>query len=137
MIGKTTLPQMWWPLMGRPSVKLPYCPICGRAWPLEQHHPVRRGAGKLFDANGREVRKPTITLCGFGNNLLDADGRPYCHGLAHVGRLHFRWSEVRGLDTSLAHFPAPYEGGHWEYLLLDDGCDYLTALGMDGWRRLR
>lgn len=137
MIGKTTLPQMWWPLMGRPSVKLPYCPICGRAWPLEQHHPVRRGAGKLFDANGREVRKPTITLCGFGNNRLDADGAPYCHGLAHEGRLHFRWSEVRGLDTSLAHFPAPYEGGHWEYLLLDEGCDYLTALGMDGWRRLR
>ena len=52
MIGKTTLPQMWWPLMGRPSVKLPYCPICGRTSPLEQHHPVRRGAGKLFDANG-------------------------------------------------------------------------------------
>lgn len=98
---------------------------------------MRRGAGKLFDANGREVRKPTITLCGFGNNRLDADGAPYCHGLAHEGRLHFRWSEVRGLDTSLAHFPAPYEGGHWEYLLLDEGCDYLTALGMDGWRRLR
>ncbi|MFR5092544.1 MAG: hypothetical protein ACLTDR_11575 [Adlercreutzia equolifaciens] len=91
MIGKTTLPQMWWPLMGRPSVKLPYCPICGRTSPLEQHHPVRRGAGKLFDANGREVRKPTITLCGFGNNRLDADGTPYCHGSAHEGRLHFRF----------------------------------------------
>lgn len=137
MAKVTTLPQMWWPLMGRPSVTLPYCPICGRSYPLEQHHPVRRGAGKLFDANGREVKKPTITLCGLGNNLLDADGRPYCHGLAHEGRLHFRWSEVRGLDTSLAHFPSPYEGGHWEYLLLDEGCDYLTALGIDGWRRLR
>ena len=33
--------------------------------------------------------------------------------------------------------PSPWEGGHWEYLLLDEGCDYLTALGMDGWRRLR
>lgn len=87
MIGKTTLPQMWWPLMGRPSVTLPYCPVCGRSYPLEQHHPVRRGAGKLFDENGREVKKPSITLCGFGNNLLDADGRPYCHGLAHEGRL--------------------------------------------------
>lgn len=137
MIGKTTLPQMWWPLMGRPSVRLPYCPICGRSYPLEQHHPVRRGAGKLFDANGREVKKPTITLCGFGNNLLDADGRPYCHGLAHEGRLHFRWAEFKGIDDSLGHMPSPWEGGHWEYLLLDEGCDYLTALGMDGWRRMR
>lgn len=115
MIGKTTLPQMWWPLMGRPSVTLPYCPICGRTSPLEQHHPVRRGAGKLFDANGR----------------------PYCHGLAHEGRLHFRWAEFKGIDDSLGHTPSPWEGGHWEYLLLDEGCDYLTALGMDGWRRMR
>lgn len=52
MAKVTTLPQMWWPLMGRPSVTLPYCPVCGRAWPLEQHHPVRRGAGKLFDESG-------------------------------------------------------------------------------------
>lgn len=137
MIGKTTLPQMWWPLMGRPSVTLPYCPVCGRSYPLEQHHPVRRGAGKLFDENGREVKKPSITLCGFGNNLLDADGRPYCHGLDHEGRLHFRWTEFKGIDDSLGHMPSPWEGGHWEYLLLDEGCDYLTALGMDGWRRLR
>ena len=92
MIGKTTLPQMWWPLMGRPSVTLPYCPVCGRS---------------------------------------------YCHGLAHEGRLHFRWTEFKGIDDSLGHMPSPWEGGHWEYLLLDEGCDYLTALGMDGWRRLR
>ena len=136
MLSKTTLPQMWWPLMGRPSLRLPRCPVCGRTSPLEQHHPVRRGAGKLFDANGREVPKPTITLCGFGNNRMDADGRPYCHGLANEGRLHFRWTETRGLDSSLASFPAPGEGGHWEYLLPDEPCDYLTALGMDGWRRL-
>lgn len=121
---KTTLPKMWWPLMGKPSHKATCCPICGRAEPLEQHHPVRRSAGKLFDDSGREVGKPTITLCGFGNHGADADGRPYCHGLAHASRLHFRWAG----DASA--------GGGWEYLLLDEPCSYLTALEMDGWERL-
>ena len=123
MADVTTLAPMWWPLMGRPSVRLPYCPVCGRTRPLEQHHPVRRGAGKLY-RDGVEVEKPTVTLCGFGSNLRDADGREYCHGLAHHNRLHFRWAEA----------DAP-EGGHWEYLRMDEPVDYLTALDMDGWRR--
>ena len=131
-----TLPAILVPLMGAPSIRLDRCAVCGRPSPLNQHHIVRRGAGRLYRA-GVEVEKPTITLCGFGNNLLDADGRPYCHGLAHEGRLHFRWTEFKGIDDSLGHMPSPWEGGHWEYLLLDEGCDYLTALGMDGWRRLR
>ena len=135
MLSKTTLPQMWWPLMGRPSLRLPRCPVCGRAAPQEQHHPVRRGAGRLF-RDGREVPKPTITLCGFGNNLRDADGREYCHGLAHANRLHFRWAEIKGLEQPLGSHPVPWEGGHWEYLLLDEPADYLAALAMDGWRRL-
>lgn len=136
MRGKTTLAKMWWPLMGRPSLRLPRCPVCGRTSPLEQHHPVRRGAGRLF-RDGREVPKPTITLCGFGNNLRDADGREYCHGLAHANRLHFRWADTEQPSGALGDMPFPVEGGHWEYLLLDEPADYLTALGMDGWRRLR
>lgn len=136
MLGKSTLPEMYRPMMGRPSVALPFCAVCGRTSPLEQHHVVRRGAGKLFDGSGREVRKPTVTLCGFGGNLADADGREWCHGLAHANRLHFRWAEHRGVDGALGDLPVPWEGGHWEYLLLDEPTDYLTALGMDGWRRL-
>lgn len=115
-----TLPHHLRPLMGKPSIRMGRCAVCGRAYPLEQHHIVRRSAGKLFDAGGSEVEKPTVTLCGFGNNLKGADGREYCHGLAHANRLHFRWAE----------------GGHWEALVLDEPTSYLEALGMEGWRRL-
>lgn len=55
------------PMMGRPSVRRPYCAVCGRAGvPLNQHHVVRRGAGRLV-AGGVEAEKPTVTLCGSGN----------------------------------------------------------------------
>lgn len=135
MAKVTTLAEMWHPLMGKPSVTLPYCPICGRTSPLEQHHPVRRSAGKLV-RDGREVPKPTITLCGWGNHLRDADGREYCHGLAHDNRLHFRWAETEQPSAALGGMTFPVQGGHWEYLLLDKPADYLEALGMDGWRRL-
>lgn len=121
-----TLPHHLRPLMGKPSVTMGRCAVCGRARPLEQHHIVRRGAGKLFDGTGREIEKPTVTLCGFGNNLKDADGREFCHGLAHANRLHFRWVEADPIAG----------GGHWEVIVLDEACDYLTALRMDGWRPL-
>lgn len=85
-----TLPEYLRPLMEGVTVRTPYCAVCGRVQPLNQHHVVRRGAGKMY-RDGREVEKPTVTLCGFGNNLHDADGREYCHGLAHANRLHFRW----------------------------------------------
>ena len=120
-----TLPAMDQPMMGKPSVRMARCAVCGRTWPLEQHHVVFRSAGKMF-VEGREIEKPTITLCGFGNNLKDADGREYCHGLAHHRRLYFRWVD----DDAIAC------AGHWEYIRLDEACDYLTALRMDGWRPL-
>lgn len=135
MADVTTLAPMWHPLMGRPSVRLPYCPVCGRTSPLEQHHPVRRGAGRLY-RDGREVPKPTVTLCGLGSNLMAPDGTPYCHGLAHANRLHFRWAESEQRSAALGDLPFPVPGGHWEYLKLDEPCDYLTALSMGGWRRL-
>ena len=125
MAKVTTLPAMYQPMMGKPSVRMARCAVCGRTWPLEQHHVVFRSAGKMF-VEGREIEKPTITLCGFGNNLQDADGREYCHGLAHHRRLYFRWVD----DDAIAC------AGHWEYIRLDETCDYLTALRMDGWRPL-
>lgn len=125
MAKVTTLPAMYQPMMGKPPVRMARCAVCGRTWPLEQHHVVFRSAGKMF-VEGREIEKPTITLCGFGNNLQDADGREYCHGLAHHRRLYFRWVD----DGAIAC------AGHWEYIRLDEACDYLTALRMDGWRPL-
>ena len=125
MAKVTTLPAMYQPMMGKPSVRMARCAVCGRTWPLEQHHVVFRSAGKMF-VEGREIEKPTITLCGFGNNLQDADGREYCHGLAHHRRLYFRWVD----DDAIAC------AGHWEYIRLDEACDYLTALRLDGWRPL-
>ncbi len=113
-----TLPIIYQPLMGNPSIKRNRCAICGRSNPLEQHHIVRRGAGKMFDEDDHEIKKPTITLCGFGNHGKDADGKIYCHGIAHANRLHFRWNDG------------------WEYILLDEPTDYLTALDMEGWKRV-
>lgn len=121
-----TLPHHLRPMMGKPSVTRGCCAVCGRPFPLEQHHIVRRGAGKLFDGNGREIEKPTVTLCGFGSNLMDADGREFCHGLAHHNRLHFRWVEADPIACA----------GHWEFIVLDEPTSYLEALSRDGWRRL-
>lgn len=83
MARVTTLEPLLWPLMEGPSVDAGRCVVCGAAWPLNRHHVVRRGAGRLW-RDGREVPKPTLTLCGMGN----ASG---CHALAHANRLHFRW----------------------------------------------
>ena len=82
---------------------------------MEQHHLVWRSQGKLFE-NGKELPKPTITLCGFGNNLYDADGRPYCHGRVHSHMLHFRWNDgLYALETA-------------------EPVEYVKALKMDGWK---
>lgn len=106
-----TMPLMWRDLMDAPSIKADCCVVCGRNRPLNQHHIVPRSAGKLFDENGREIAKPTVTLCGNGNTSG-------CHGKAHSGLLHFRYRD--GL----------------EYLMPGSPCDRLTALGLEGWRRI-
>lgn len=133
-----TLPAILVPLMDAPSIRLERCAVCGRYHPLNQHHMVRRGAGKLYRA-GIEVKKPTITLCGFGNNLRDADGRYYCHGLAHANMLHFRWVPEETVPGNFGNYGRMAGGivGHLEYLLLDEPASYADALGMDGWRPLR
>lgn len=111
---KNTLDELLVPLMHCQSIHLNHCAICGRYSPLNQHHIVRRSAGKLFDEAGKELEKPTITLCGFGNHL------PYCHGLAHHMRLHFRANKR----------------GKIEYLITREPMKYAKALSLDGWREV-
>lgn len=141
---RTTLPEMLWPLMESPTHKADHCFICGRTAPLEQHHIVRRGAGELIK-DGRKLRKPTITLCGFGNNLRDADGRFYCHGLAHHGMLHFRVAEVE--RSNRAGKPKKrYRGGDTfaltdkvkklQFLVTSEPTKYQDALQMEGWQNV-
>lgn len=117
MAGVTTLPPLLQPLMDGAPVRLDRCAVCGRARPLNEHHVVRRGAGRLY-RDGAEVEKPTITLCGVGNHLTDASGARFCHGMAHHGLLHFRWI------------------GEWEYLITVRPVKYQEALEMGGWRKL-
>lgn len=129
---KTTLPRIWWPLMFVPSVKTQgRCAVCGRAGRTEAHHMVKRSAGELFDRNGRKLPKPTIDLCGFGNNLSDADGITYCHGLAHAGMLHFRALDTYGAKDECG--PKCY-GSRLEYLVTDQPTKYQDALEQDGWK---
>lgn len=114
-----TISKMLKPMLGKPSIEFPYCCVCGKTTPIERHHPVRRGAGKAYDENGTELAKPTITLCGFGNNLKDSNGVEYCHGLAHANRLHFKWDE---------------EIKWWRFALFSEPVDYLTAIETGDWR---
>lgn len=117
-MAKSTLAPILWPLMELEDITPGFCAICGRQFPTEKHHIVRRSAGELLDENGKKVPKPLIQLCGFGNNLKDADGRYFCHGLAHANMLHFR-------NT----------GGRLEYLITAEPCKYQEALQMQGWKQ--
>lgn len=112
MARVTTLPQIYRPLMEAPTIRASRCVICGRSWPLNQHHVVWRSWGEMY-LDGKRLDKPTVTLCGHGN----VDG---CHGLAHHRRLHFRV-----LD------------GRFEYLVTDKPTRYDAALQMGGWREVR
>ncbi len=131
MAKVNTLPELLWPLMKGPSVDAPYCVVCGRSdMPLNRHHVVRRGAGKLYE-HGVEVPKPLLTLCGNGNTSG-------CHGLAHQNRLHFRFVQAPWPDAyKTPGWDVLTHGGHWEYLLLAEPTKYQTALEMDGWKPLR
>ena len=86
-MDKTTLAPIYHDLMHAPSVYSDRCVVCGAYRPLEQHHVVRRSQGELYE-DGVKLKKPTLTLCGFGN-LEGLYGRPLCHGLAHANKLHF------------------------------------------------
>lgn len=102
-----------------------WCAVCGRPHP-ERHHVVARALG---GAAG-----PVVQLCGFGSNLLDADGRMLCHGAAEHHYLHFWWCD--GTDPDLAPAVSGRGSRFWAYLLADEPCDDLAALAMPGWRPL-
>lgn len=107
-----TLDHDLWPLMEAEGCEQRYCCVCGRTNPLNQHHIVRRSAGSL-SKRGRELAKPTVTLCGSGNTSG-------CHGLAHSYRLHFRSND-----------------GMLEYLVTNEPTKYGKALRMNGWRPIK
>lgn len=113
---RNTLNELLIPLLDLPTVKTDHCIVCGRRFPLEQHHPIRRGAGKAYDENGKEIPKPTITLCGFGNTLKGPDGY-LCHGMTHHHLLHFK--EMNG---------------KWAFLITEEPTRYESAINMEGWR---
>lgn len=110
-MDKTTMPELYRHMMEGPSIRSDRCVICGRPYPLEQHHAVWRSWGELYDGEGNRLPKPTLTVCGFGNNL------PYCHGLIHHRLLH--------LD---------FRGGEWKWLKTERPMKFQEALAMDGWR---
>lgn len=129
-MNKTTLAPIWWPLMQSPDVTPGYCAICGRAYPTEKHHLVRRSAGELYQ-DGKKIRKPVIELCGFGNNLKDPNGRYYCHGKAHNGLLYFRWNgRLEFLDVSETLKRSFEERTGLSF-------DYQAALESTGWLPVR
>lgn len=130
-VGKDccTVNELYFPMMGKPDIDNAngLCCICGRP-ASDKHHIVKRSAGKLV-VNGREVKKPTVRLCGSGN----ASG---CHGKAHKGLIHFRWAEPECDYTKDGWMRFPYGAGHWECLMTDEPMKYQEALKLDGWRRL-
>ena len=117
MADVTTLDPILWPLMRIDAetreriANARCCVVCGRNYPLNRHHIVRRGAGELYEG-GRKLPKPVVTLCGQGNTSG-------CHGKAHHEMLHFR--NDRGL---------------LEYIVLDQPPRYQEALEIDGWAPL-
>lgn len=140
-VDKTTLEPIYWPLMDAPTMVAGRCFICGRHAPLEQHHIVWRSWGKRYK-HGVEMRKPTITLCGFGSNLYmeipDADGKmrrvKSCHGMAHHKLLHFRFVPSKSSNGwNRGENYRPYGSGRLEYLITSEPTEYIQALDMDGW----
>ena len=123
MANVDTLPEILRPLMEGPSIETPRCAVCGAPWPLNRHHIVRRGAGKLF-RDGREVPKATVMLCGSGNGSG-------CHGWrtptgctsAGSGRAEVQPPRPAGLGA----LGVPAAAGTDQVR----GC-----LAMDGWGRL-
>jgi len=114
----TTLDEMYLPLIDAPTLKLPYCAVCGRSWPLNFHHLVWRGWGQVV-RNGKVLDSPMISLCGNGSHLGASGSAEYCHGKAHHRMLHFR-----------------NDRGRLEFIELEMPTNYLDALEMEGWEPL-
>lgn len=123
-----TLPEYLKPLMAGCSIKKTYCAVCGATYPLNQHHIVRRGAGKMY-RNGKELPKPTITLCGSGNTSG-------CHGKAHAQRLHFRWVPANAERNSTIRSFGTFGAGHWEWLETEPMKEFEAQQIEEGWKPL-
>ena len=109
-LDKSTMSDIWIPEMDGYDIRQECCVICGcKAYRMAQHHVVPRSAGELY-RDGKKLKKPTVTVCGAGNN----EG---CHGKLHSGLAHLRFRE-----------------GHYETLVLDHPATRLEALDMSGWR---
>lgn len=106
----------------------PRCAVCGRYGRVEEHHVVKRSQG---GTDG-----PTIMLCGFGNNLKDADGRYLCHGRAEQHMLHFRWHAADPREGEWNADGGFFGEGWWEYLETKVPMKYGNALLLGGWKRL-
>lgn len=124
-----TVSDIYLPMMGKPSIDniAECCAICGEH-EAEKRSVLGSDVGKVV-FEGRELKRPTVRLC------------EKCHGLAQMGRLHFRWVETEsqkkrsgGLMDNYAQFKIT--GGHWEYLTTRTPCDYLTALKKRKWKRI-
>ena len=122
MLSKTTVNKLWeqfYELEEREYTG-ECCQVCGRYYgTLNNHHLVKSSAGELY-RDGKVAPKPLITLCGFGNNLQDADGRYYCHGLAHHNMLHFK-----------------VEDGELYYNVFSEPIKYDEALKQPGWKKVQ
>lgn len=122
-----TLPEYLKPMMAGVSIRKNHCVVCGKTYPLNQHHVVRRSAGKMY-LHGKEVPKPTLTLCGSGNTSG-------CHGKAHAMQLHFRWVPQNALSSGLQSF-GTFGAGHWEYLETEPMKEFEAQQIEDGWKPL-
>lgn len=138
-----TVDEVFKPMMGKPSVIKPYCVVCGSTRNLEQHHPVKRSEG-IWRVAGREMQKPTLTLCRRCHSKVHHDG----------GLLYFKWSQS---DADFWQGKPNYIGaGHWEFIEISEEQErrwrelhklpngelptkigYMNALEMSGWRKIR
>jgi hypothetical protein len=103
------------------------CFKCGRplggSVPWNCHH-------RLSSSLGPDTPDNRITLCGFGNNRHDADGREWCHGAVHQASTEARangWIISRHATRPPSEVPVV----HWqlgEVTLTVDG----QIIGPDG-----
>ena len=157
-----TLPAILVPLMSAPSIRLDRCAVCGRYAPLNQHHMVRRGAGRLYRA-GVEVETGVLKAeCDALNYVFFhyiTTGKPYIvDGRRRAGESDSEYAVRRRElyatyaavlagtesdvpDESFAHFNGPVQavgadevviGGH-RPLLLEAGA--LACTDPDEWLR--
>ena len=55
-MASTTLPEIYRPMMEGVTVKAGHCLVCGRVWPLNDHHVVWRSWGEVIDEKGKKAK---------------------------------------------------------------------------------